>query len=162
MELIVVMAVLSILVAMGVPRFIGYTKDADVTAMKVDAGMLEQVSLQHMLVNGDAWPVGAECSFIDPEVLAIVENVLRRRGSLASVSELAAAGAFCELDEAALSLYVRSTANSLSDYFIVNRVDGVDGYANELEGFVFSKEVFEDRSGVKWSGLYCLEATVNL
>ncbi len=44
---------------------------------------------------------------------------------------------------------------------IVNRVDGVDGYANELEGFVFSKEVFEDRSGVKWSGLYCLEATVN-
>jgi len=157
LELIVVMAVLSILVAMGVPRFIGYTKDADVTAMKVDAGMLEQVSLQHMLVNGDAWPVGAECSSIDPEVLAIVENVLRRRGSLASVSELAAAGAFCELDEAALSLYVRSTANSLSDYFIVNRVDGVDGYANELEGFVFSKEVFEDRSGVKWSGLYCEE-----
>ena len=157
MELIVVMAVLSILVAMGVPRFIGYTKDANVAAMKVDAGMLEQVSLQHMLVNGDAWPVGAECSSIDPEVLAIVENVLRRRGSLASVSELAAAGAFCELDEAALSLYVRSTANSLSDYFIVNRVDGVDGYANELEGFVFSKEVFEDRSGVKWSGLYCEE-----
>ena len=80
MELIVVMAVLSILVAMGVPRFIGYTKDANVAAMKVDAGMLEQVSLQHMLVNGDAWPVGAECSSIDPEVLAIVEECIAPQG----------------------------------------------------------------------------------
>lgn len=156
LELIVVMAVISILVAMGVPRFIGYTKDAKVEAMKADARVLEDACMRYQLEH-DARPVGAECSSIDPEVLAIVENVLRRRGSLASVSELAAAGAFCELDEAALSLYVRSTANSLSDYFIVNRVDGVDGYANELEGFVFSREVFEDRSGVKWSGLYCEE-----
>ena len=156
LELIVVMAVISILVAMGVPRFVGYTKDAKVEAMKADARVLEDACMRYQLEH-DAWPIGAECGLIDSEVLAIVENVLRRRGSLASASELAAAGAFCELDEAALSLYVRSTANSLSDYFIVNRVDGVDGYANELEGFVFSKEVFEDRSGVKWSGLYCEE-----
>ena len=41
LELIVVMAVIAILVAMGVPRFIGYQKDARVSAMQSDCKVLE-------------------------------------------------------------------------------------------------------------------------
>jgi len=51
------MAVLAILVAMGVPRFLGYQKDADVTAMQADCKVLEDACMICYTEDG-TWPVG--------------------------------------------------------------------------------------------------------
>ena len=82
------MAVISILVAMGVLRFIGYTKDANATAMKVDANFLEQAALQYALINDGAWPVGAKYVLYDPDVLAVLEGLLGRKGAIAGFLRL--------------------------------------------------------------------------
>ncbi len=55
LELIVVMAVIAILVAMGVPRFIGYQKDAKVTAMKADCKVLEDACMI-CYTEDNEWP----------------------------------------------------------------------------------------------------------
>mgnify|MGYP003773879963 CR=1 FL=1 len=162
LELIVVMAVIAILVAMGVPRFIGYQKDANVTAMQVDTGLLEQAAIHSSLASDDdVWPVGNVYS-PESDVLAIIDNVLLRKGSSVLSSALLSAGVFRELDNDELSTYIRSTRNTVDSYFIIDSVNVVPGYLNELEGLVFSKDIFEDRKGRLWSGLYCMEDTSNV
>ena len=157
LELIVVMAVISILLAIGIPNYVSYTKDAAVSTMQVDAGLLEQAAIHSALVCGDnSWPVSGVYE-PDDSVLAIIENVLRRKGASVQAFSLRSAGIFRELSEAELSPYIRSVNNPLSEYFIVDFADGIVGYSNELRGMVFSKRVFEDRDGVFWSGMWCIE-----
>lgn len=50
------MAIIAILVLLAAPRFIGYTKDARVTAMVQDTKVLEDAAVQHH-VNHDEWPI---------------------------------------------------------------------------------------------------------
>jgi prepilin-type N-terminal cleavage/methylation domain-containing protein len=157
LELIVVMAVISILLAIGIPNYVSYTKDAAVSTMQVDAGLLEQAAIHSALVCGDnSCPVSGVYE-PDDSVLAIIENVLRRKGASVQAFSLRSAGIFRELSEAELSPYIRSVNNPLSEYFIVDFADGIVGYSNELRGMVFSKRVFEDRDGVFWSGMWCIE-----
>lgn len=60
-ELIVVMAIIAILVLLAAPSFLGYTKDAKVTAMKQDTKVLaDAAELYH--VNNEDWPVNKDTS----------------------------------------------------------------------------------------------------
>lgn len=55
-ELIVVMAIIAILVLLAAPRFLGYTKDANVTAMEQDTKVLADASEMYH-VNNNEWPI---------------------------------------------------------------------------------------------------------
>lgn len=54
-ELIVVMAIIAVLVLLAAPRFLGYTKDAKVTAMQQDTKVLSDAVEKHHIDNGE-WP----------------------------------------------------------------------------------------------------------
>lgn len=148
LELIVVMGILAILVAMGVPKFLGYTKDANVTAMEADIKILEQGAIQYALENSDAWPVSdAVCeNDISENTKLVINEVLEHKGSTATVDNLLTANLLCDLDSTKMEPYIRSLHNDISDYLIVNR-GTVDGYANQLEGYVFLKSAIADSKG---------------
>lgn len=58
-ELVVVMAIIGILVLLAAPRFLGYTKDANVTAMEHDAKILADAAEIYHIEHED-WPVGGK------------------------------------------------------------------------------------------------------
>lgn len=140
-ELIVVMGVLAILVAMGVPRYLGYTKDAAVTAMKADSKLLEQAAYQYALNNDDVWPAGTA---ID---LATTTDIADEVKTFLSNSGIA--GDVYEIDETLVAPYIRSTKNPISSYFIITA-------PGDFEGVVMSKNAFPDSKGDLFSGLYKL------
>jgi len=101
LELIVVMAVVAILVAMGVPRFIGYQKDAKVSAMKADCKVLEDAcSIYH--TEKDVWPILGE--YVPAE---------------GSIVELLSGATVNKLNKAMVSPHIRSLKNGLNDYALV-------------------------------------------
>lgn len=55
-ELIVVMAIIAILVLLAAPKFLGYTKDANVTAMQQDVKVLSDAAERHR-IETEKWPV---------------------------------------------------------------------------------------------------------
>lgn len=62
-ELIVVIAILGILVLLAAPRFLGYTKDANVSTMQADAKVLANAALVYNVESGTrdqnepSWPI---------------------------------------------------------------------------------------------------------
>jgi prepilin-type N-terminal cleavage/methylation domain-containing protein len=163
-ELIVVMAILAILVALGAPRFIGYTKDSQVTAQAADAKIIEQAAYQYAIDNDDNWPVGAPLTDLDDNTKAVIANVLKDELELTDeaaatmVEAMLERGYFCEIDETEVSKFIRSTKNDISEYFIVNKApaqgsETVDD-AGILEGVVFKKVAQEDSKGNFHSGIY--------
>lgn len=156
-ELIVVMAILAILVALGAPRFLGYTKDAAVTAMKADSKIIEQAAYQYALKNNDAWPVGTAVT-PDATLDAILKNALESKGVAANdldtaLTEVKALAK--DLDATGIQPFIRSTKNPISDYFIIDKATGSETkYANQLEGYVFSKAALTGSDGTLYSGLF--------
>ena len=76
-ELIVVMAVIGILVLLAAPKFLGYTKDANVTAMQSDAKVLSNAALMYNIDN-EVFPVVTEDhdgNEDTPEIVEYVENL---------------------------------------------------------------------------------------
>lgn len=60
-ELIVVIAVIGILVLLAAPKFLGYTQDANVSAMQSDAKVLSNAALVYNVEHDNTWPTtGAE------------------------------------------------------------------------------------------------------
>lgn len=121
-ELIVVMAVIAILVTMGVPRFLGYTRDAEVTGMKADIKILETAALQYAIQNDDALPATTTVAAIT--ATGVVDN----QGVAIPVADLDG----FTLDPAKIGPFVRSTQNPIDEYFItpefvVLHLTGVDG-----------------------------------
>lgn len=107
-ELIVVIAVIGILVLLAAPKFLGYTQDANVSAMEADAKVLSNAALVYNVENDNTWPAG----------LAYVAT-----GELATVT---AGAEFAEVDKAKLSATVKSLKGEYDDYAIVTK-DSTDG-----------------------------------
>ena len=136
-ELIVVMAVLAILVALGAPRFIGYTKDAKATGIKADAKIIEQSAMQYALENDDAFAGNGtvvDLSTIDADI----QNALVGEGVAADVAGLSSVTVE-EVDETKVGEYIRSTANDISEFGLVT--DGPEA------GMVFHTTGQVDRAG---------------
>lgn len=129
LELIVVMGVLAILVAMGVPKFLGYTKDANVAAMRADVKLLEQAGLQYALHNDDEFPIAVDETggyveaTVDPDV----------QGELGEDVTL------YKIDRDKLSDFVRSLKNDFDAYGMTE--DGEVFHLNGVTGSD-SKEYF--------------------
>lgn len=129
-ELIVVIAVIGILVLLAAPKFLGYTKDAHVAAMKADVKTLSNGALVYNIdqetKNGtDSWPT---------------TDVDAATNGLSTEIEGFEFDADLMKDE-----YYRSLKNDLDNYFLVET--GVN------EGEVFHKTGVEDRNGVTWYGV---------
>ena len=133
LELIVVMAVIAILVAMGAPRFIGYTKDANVTAMKADAKVLEDACVIYNLEN-EAWPTGDA---------AIIPAALGLTGAEAKT-----------LNANELSSHIRSLKNEIADFALITKADDNKKVAEgEIIYIGNSGNGLKDRAGNTWFGI---------
>lgn len=121
-ELIVVMAIIAILVLLAAPRFLGYTKDANVTAMQQDVKVLtDAAELYH--IDYDNWPVKDE---------AITDH------GIGGVDEL------YPIDESKLEDSVKNTKGVYGEYGLV--ISGVH------KGKVFHVSGIEGSNGYKQYG----------
>ena len=78
-ELIVIIAVLAILVTIGVPRYLGHTKEANFTKLKHDARIIQDASDRYYIDHND-WPYlldedGNKLIVSNPKELTIIYKV---------------------------------------------------------------------------------------
>ncbi len=135
LELIVVMAVVAILVAMGVPRFIGYQKDAKVTAMKADCKVLEDACSIYYTEEG-SWPVNGSGTMVSGVITY---------GSAGSGTNVTAK----PISNDKVKEHYRSLKNDVADYCLID--------SGSYEGTVIyignDGEGLGDRSGEFWYGV---------
>lgn len=99
-ELIVVIAILGILVLLAAPRFLGYTKDANVATMKADAKVLSNSALIYNIETDGNWPTANDT------VIATIKQGTEEINLVA-------------IDENKLSEHIQSLKGKVSDYGIV-------------------------------------------
>lgn len=125
-ELIVVMAILAVLVLLAAPRFLNYTKQAEVTTMQADAKVLSNAALIYNTENG-GWPivgVGAEDT-----IGGITVEV-------------------AELDSDKFEAHVQTLKNDIDDYVMVTKnVEDEDADVTLQQGDILHKIGKEDREG---------------
>lgn len=98
-ELLVVIAILGILVLLAAPRFLRYTKDANVATMQADVKVLSNAALVYNTENEGAWPIDSKTP-----VATVTQD-----GKMFDVFAI---------DEGKLSSQVQSIKNDYSDYGI--------------------------------------------
>lgn len=126
-ELIVVMAIIAILVLLAAPRFLGYTKDAQATAVQQDTKVLTNASQMYAIDHEDKWPVVA--SETADQTVTVGGVVYKGK----------------KLDEAALlENYVKSTKNPMASYFLIT-----EGTERNQEGEVVKLTAVENKEGDK-------------
>lgn len=128
-ELIVVMAIIAILVLLAAPRFLGYTKDAEVSAVRQDVKVLSDAALQYNIENEGTWPA----------VLVDEEDATQGYKATATTPTVVDGEEVVELSEDKLSAYLKNTKNPLASYGLITSGDDA-GAVVHLEGI-------EDRKG---------------
>lgn len=94
-ELIVVMAIIAVLVLLAAPRFLGYTKEAELTALEQDTKVLSNaIEIYH--INNEDWPIGAR---IDNHGIGGVDELFK-------------------IDENKVKPSIKNTKNDIGDYAI--------------------------------------------
>lgn len=117
-ELVVVMAIIAILVLLAAPRFLGYTKDANVTTVKQDTKVLTDASELYHIDNNE-WPIVVDS-----------QPVLVGVGGLTNVYPL---------DETKVKKSIKNIKGDYSDYGLA-----IDG---KYAGQAFHLDGVEDKSG---------------
>ncbi len=140
-ELIVVIAVLAILVTIGVPRYLGYTKDAEKATMQADTKIIEQAVYQYALNNDDAWP------YLNEEVTVDWTKAGKELKDV--IGENAKAH---KIDFEKIDPYIRSlsTKDYENEFFIV--------IGGEHEGEVYTVNLYPDSAGNWHTGLHTFYA----
>ena len=105
-EMLVVVAIIGILVLVAVPRYVGYTKDANVATMQADVRVLESAALVSS-IDEEGWPVtGVPITTGDAVTFVKGKD---------PVSEVKA------IDEAAIEDQIHSLKNDISKYGIITK-----------------------------------------
>ena len=104
-ELLVVVAIIGILVLLALPRFIGYTKDADVATMKADIRVLESAALIHN-VEDKGWPTAV--GEVSGAAIAVADDADTTATVVVSL-----------IDEAKLKDQIQSLKNDVTEYGII-------------------------------------------
>lgn len=136
-ELIVVMAIIAILVLLAAPRFLGYTKDANASAIKQDTKVLSDAAEMYHIDN-DEWPIQPDVSG-EPKI-----TVTPKSGKGAYEAK--------PLDKDKLSSYVKSTKNDIDEhYLLVGATSGNNVYEGHIIRMVFKENgtlnKVEDKDG---------------
>jgi type IV pilus assembly protein PilA len=154
-ELIVVMAVIGILVLLAAPKFLGYTKDANVTAMQSDAKVLSNAALMYNIDN-EVFPVKG-ITTIDDET-SYKDVIEDAKYEIVDDSDLAnylvANGFVLEDDEDAevkKDVAVKLDKDALKNGYVKNIKGEYEDYvlviSGELEGEVFHIDGVENKEG---------------
>ena len=130
-EMLVVVAIIGILVLLALPRYVGYTKDANVATVQADIRVLEGAALMANIDN-EEWPI-----LIDEDTDVAVTAT---GDAVALTSETVYA-----IDEAQLKDHFQSLKNEVEDYGIITSGDN--------EGKVVYLAGEEDRDGDTHYGL---------
>ena len=146
-ELIVVIAILGILVLLAAPRFLGYTKDANVSTMQADVKVLSNAALVYNIENNANWPVEVK---VDEETgektgVAVPERGEEINGETVMVQNL---------DEEAFKDHVQTLKNDIKDYVMVSKGTTIKVSEDEKvddvklqEGDILYLKGVEDRAG---------------
>lgn len=135
-ELIVVMVIVAVLVLLAAPRSLGYTKDAEATAIEQDTKILSDVSELYKVKNGE-WPA----------VLNNKEHYLGYGGI----------GYLLPVDEEKMSSYIKNIKGNYDDYGIAvegkyaGKVFSLSGVGNK-EGDMHFGNNLTDRQPVVYKG----------
>jgi len=129
-ELLVVIAILAILVLLAAPRFLGYTKDANVATMQADAKVLSNAALVYNIENDTTWPVA--------EGASTVATLTQTGGDTIKV---------VAIDETKIASQIQNLKGDIADYGIV--VDDTSDNA----GSVYHLTGVDDRDGDKHFGV---------
>lgn len=127
-ELLVVIAILGILVLLAAPRFLGYTKAANVATMQADVKVLSNAALVYSIENDGDLPV------TDKKV-----------GTISSAGTSADLYLY-EIDEDKIADQIQNLKGKVSDYGIVTEKGSNQGSVYHLKGV-------EDRDGDKHYGV---------
>ena len=122
-ELIVVIAILGILVLLAAPRFLGYTKDANVATMQADAKVLANAALVYNIENEATWPITSE-------------------GTEQKIGEVTVKAA--ELDETKFKDHVQTLKNKIGSYVMVTE-NVTSGDVKLQEGDILYKAGVKDK-----------------
>lgn len=123
-ELLVVIAILAILVLLAAPRFLGYTKDANVRAMQADAKVLANAALVHN-IDKESWPTSGT-----PGTITIGKEKVNYEG----------------FNETAIKSHVQTLKGDLADYALVT-AEATIGTDKLQEGDVVF--IGNDKAGVE-------------
>jgi len=157
-ELIVVMAVIGILVLLAAPKFLGYTKDANVTAMQADAKILSNAALMYNIDN-EKFPLayvdtdangkmnGAEVLTAAPAVATGLKDYLVSHGAGSTAGTDAVLGnaddvltaTVASIQAVDLTTYIKNTKNPIANYVIVT--------SGPMQGDVVSAAGVQDKAG---------------
>lgn len=117
-ELLVTMAVVAVLVLLSVPSFIGYIKNAKVTAMKQDTKVLSDVADIYYVENGE-WPS-------ENDVTSLVDNAL--------LEDLGSDIIVESLNEEQVNQHIKSLRNDITSYGIITSNGEYRGEVIHLNG----------------------------
>jgi len=145
-ELIVVMAVIGILVLLAAPKFLGYTKDANVTAMQADAKILSNAGLMYN-IDKESFPVkytDANTNLkydLGEEKVVTVANAsdLEKYLKIVDPAYTSATVKLAEIDGTLLTSYIKNTKNPVVNYAIV--------MSGPMQGDVVSIAGVQDKAG---------------
>lgn len=135
MELIVVMAILTVLVLIAAPKFISHTAEANATAMAADAKVISQALMQAQIKGVDmAKVISGTNPVADSEAhkAATAAGIAAATGTVTANTDLKQ---FIEIGTNDLSQFLKNTRNNIEDYYVVVTDDGL----HPLEGEVFYK-----------------------
>lgn len=124
-EMLVVVAIIGILVLLALPRYVGYTKDANVATMQADIRVLQSAALIEN-INDEGWPATATDATGNFTAVTTGQTVKT-------------------IDEAQLKDQIQSLKNTVAEYGII--------ISGDNEGQVVHLEGVEDRAGNTHYGL---------
>ena len=141
-ELLVVLAILAILVLLAAPRFVGYTKDANVAAMQADAKVLANSALIYHVESDDAsWPTDGTAAVVDiTDAKDNAVEVLDTEGAEAEVKVEALSEDVLRKD------HVQSLKGKFSDYGLVTETVKI-GDDTLQAGDIVHRTGVEDKDG---------------
>ena len=142
-ELIVVMAIIAILVLLAAPRFLGYTKDANVAAVQQDVKVLSDAAFLYN-VDEEAWPAGAAVTGAGATLAQTAQEEYEAVNPPAEGEDPVTVEVLA-LDESKLSNYIKNTKNDIDEYGLIT--NGVN------EGSVVHLEGVEDKDGNEVFGI---------
>ncbi len=136
-EMLVVVAIIGVLVLLAVPRYVGYTKDANVATMRSDVRVLESAALVSN-IDEEGWPVTG-----DPITTGDAVTFVKKKDPSAEVKAI---------NEAAIGDQIQSLKNDVAKYGIITKgkyegkvihLDGVEG-RNKAKNFGLGSDLVKE------------------
>jgi len=93
-ELIVVMAIIGVLVLLAMPKFMGYTEKARLTAIKSNIKQVENASERYYIYKQD-WPRLSDVPYTSAQITSFAQEITDKTGQIVTLD---ATGSYYDVD----------------------------------------------------------------